>query len=288
MSHAGRRLAASLPVHSISEDSSSVAPRFLVGPIDEFGLGAADDVPHRHEFVELVLVSSGAGVHNIDLHAFEIEPPQLFLVAPGQVHHWEASEPVVGTLVLFREDFLVGSGGPPEHLISRLEGDVMRPDPRQLERVKRLLAAMHDEFVRPDPSQELALRNLLSLLLIECGRMVRPQEPPRRASLAQEYLRAVTRDVDASRTVADVAAQLCVTPGHLYEVVVADTGRTPGELLREATLREAQRLLARTTLSCAQVAAALGFDDASYFSRFFRREAGITPTGFRSAHGRAA
>lgn len=283
-----RRLASALPVHTINENSSSVAPRFLVGPIAEFGLGDAEGTPHRHEFVELVLVASGAGTHHVDLQAYEIGPPQVFLVAPGQVHHWEAREPIEGTLVLFREDFLAGSGGPPEHLASILDGEVMTPDARQLGRVERLLAAMRDEFASPDPSQEFALRNLLSLLLIECRRMARAPGPGRPAGLAHDYLRAIATHVDASRTVAEFAAQLCVTPGHLYEVVVTHTGRTPAELLREATLREAQRLLARTSLSCAQVASALGFEDASYFSRFFRREAGITPTGFRSVHDSAA
>lgn len=280
------RRAAALPVHTINENSSSVAPRFLVGPIAEFGLGDAGGTPHRHEFVELVLVASGAGTHHVDLHAHEIVPPQVFLIAPGQVHHWEARERIEGTLVLFREDFLAGSGGPPEHLASILDGEVMTPDARQLGRVERLLAAMRDEFASADPSQEFALRNLLSLLLIECRRMASTAERP--SGLAHDFLRAIAAHVDASRTVAEFAAQLCVTPGHLYDVVVAHTGRTPAELLREATLREAQRLLARTSLSCAQVASTLGFEDASYFSRFFRRESGITPTGFRSVHDSAA
>lgn len=288
MTSRNRRLAAALPVHTIDENSSTVAPRFLVGAIDEFGLGSAEDLPHRHAFVELVLVTSGAGLHHVDLQAFEIAPPQLFLIAPGQVHHWEAREPIEGTLVLFREDFLVGSGGPPENHAAILDGATMLPDARQLARVERLLAGMRDEFTHPDVSQELALRNLLSLLLIECRRMASSPGPTRPAGLADEFLRAVTARVDASRTVAEFAAQLCVTPGHLYDVVVTHTGRTPGEILRETTLREAQRLLARTTLSCAQVASTLGFEDASYFSRFFRREAGVTPTAFRSVHDSAA
>lgn len=285
MSSRNRRLSASLPTHSINASSSVVAPRFLVGAIEQFGLGSLGDLPHRHEFTEIVYVTSGAGTHHVDLHAFAIEPPQLFLIAPGQVHHWEADEPIAGTLVLFREDFLVGLA---ENLNVVLEGGAMRPDAERLVRVERLLAGMRDEFAHPDASQELALRNLLSLLLIECRRMADSPDPARPFGLVSEFLRAATANVNAARTVAEFAAQLCVTPGHLYEVVVAQTGRPPGEILREVTLREAQRLLARTTLSCAQVATELGFDDASYFSRFFRREAGVTPTAFRSVHVRAA
>jgi AraC family transcriptional regulator, transcriptional activator of pobA len=42
-------------------------------------------------------------------------------------------------------------------------------------------------------------------------------------------------------------------------------------------------MLLYTDESAARVAASLGFDDPSYFSRFFRRETGQTPKEFRGA-----
>ena len=52
---------------------------------------------------------------------------------------------------------------------------------------------------------------------------------------------------------------------------------------------EAQRLLSRTSLTGAQIATSLSFDDPSYFSRFFRRETGVTPSAYRqSMHATAA
>jgi AraC family transcriptional activator of pobA len=44
---------------------------------------------------------------------------------------------------------------------------------------------------------------------------------------------------------------------------------------------EAQRDLAYTTLSIKQIALGLGFGDAGYFTRFFQRLSGRTPTQWR-------
>jgi AraC family transcriptional activator of pobA len=52
-------------------------------------------------------------------------------------------------------------------------------------------------------------------------------------------------------------------------------------VLHALLMLEAQRDLAYTTLSIKQIALGLGFGDAAYFTRFFAREAGMTPTAWR-------
>lgn len=54
-------------------------------------------------------------------------------------------------------------------------------------------------------------------------------------------------------------------------------------VLHQRLLLEAQRDLTYTSLSVKQIAWSLGFADAAYFTRFFQRLAGRTPTQWRSA-----
>jgi AraC family transcriptional regulator, transcriptional activator of pobA len=53
--------------------------------------------------------------------------------------------------------------------------------------------------------------------------------------------------------------------------------------LHDRVLLEARRLLAYTAAPVAEVARDLGFDDPSYFSRFFARRAGQAPQDYRAA-----
>ncbi|WP_223692745.1 helix-turn-helix domain-containing protein [Leifsonia poae] len=274
------------PTHTIDATATSIASRFLVGAYETDGPGVWERLPHRHDFVELVYVRSGSGLHYVDADAVPIAPHQLFVIAPGQVHHWEPVEPVRGTLVLFREDFLTGVGGPDADTgVGVWETRALRPGPAERERLEHILAGLAAEAGMRDEHQELALRTLLTLLLVQCRRLSRDRSAdaltPRRG-LSAAFERIVRDRASASLTVAECARELAVTPGHLSEVVAVSTGRTPGEIIRGEVAREAQRLLARTELSCAQIAGQLGFDDASYFSRFFRRECGATPSAFRA------
>ena len=56
-------------------------------------------------------------------------------------------------------------------------------------------------------------------------------------------------------------------------------------MLQLRLLIEAERQLRYTSMSVAQVAFHLGFDDPAYFSRFFTRRMGLTPRAFRTHDG---
>jgi AraC family transcriptional activator of pobA len=59
-------------------------------------------------------------------------------------------------------------------------------------------------------------------------------------------------------------------------------GQRAKRLLDNVLVSRARRMLLYTDESAARVAASLGFEDPSYFSRFFRRETGQTPKEFRN------
>ncbi len=61
-------------------------------------------------------------------------------------------------------------------------------------------------------------------------------------------------------------------------------GVTPQRYLAELKMTHARRLLADSASPVCDIAAALGFSDANYFSRFFRRHEGITPLEYRQRY----
>ncbi|WP_166349696.1 helix-turn-helix domain-containing protein [Phytoactinopolyspora limicola] len=273
----------SLPVHSIVPPSGDTgSSSLLVGPIDAGGPAYLTSSPHRHDFTQIHYVTTGSGWHAVDAVRYRIEPPQVYLITRGQIHHWQG-EGVGGTQVLFRDDFLAGVGGPPtvHHDLYADGAAILHPDPRQLRRLERLLGEMREEYIASERGRLLALRHLLVLLLIHCRRMSPHPPSSPRSTLYRDFLRFAQSQPSVRHTVGSCAAQLGVTPGYLNDLVRHEAGTTAGRVLRTATLNEAQRQLVQTDRSCAQIAALLGFTDASYFSRFFRRETGNTPSEFR-------
>ncbi|WP_405856548.1 AraC family transcriptional regulator [Streptomyces sp. NBC_00090] len=289
------------PVHRLEVRLPDEVP-FAAGSFDAVGPLSRAAFPHRHTFYEIVHVTAGTGTHVVDLARWELRPPHLAVIVPGQVHHWENARDLDGTVVLFTEDFLLDHPGDRD-LLRRL-GD--RPwltlDGPTHTRTTGLMAELAEEYGHGADGFATVLRSLLRVLLVRTARLPGPGPGPgpgRGAAggagagpgagpgaVAEAFARLIARTGADHRSVRECAERIGVTPGYLTEAVRAATGRTAGALLREARTREAQRLLIGTGLSIRQVAARVGFDDPAYFCRFFRRETGRSPGDFRKHHDR--
>lgn len=97
---------------------------------------------------------------------------------------------------------------------------------------------------------------------------------------ALAYLRGnLHRDVTRDET----ARHAGVSPGHLSRLLVAHTGRSFRQLLRESRVARASELLVTTDEPLAVVAALSGYCDQAYFTNVFRRTKHFTPRQFREA-----
>ncbi|WP_313896022.1 AraC family transcriptional regulator [Streptomyces sp. YIM 98790] len=291
-----------VPLHRLEVPAPQVLP-FAMGTFDTIGPLSRAAFPHRHTFYEVTCVTSGSGRHVVDSAARPLLPPQLCAVVPGQVHHWADARRLRGWVVLFNADFLLAHPGDRE-LLHRLGGQPLLPlDGEQADAVTALLRELRREFLARAPGHLSVLQSLLHVLLVRAARWAeRPARPAaaagpagpagaarpaaageddRARALAREFLALLATPGAVAVPLAGHAARLRVSAGYLTEAVRKATGRPPGRLLREARTLEAKRLLAATDLTVRQVASRVGYPDPAYFSRFFRRETGMSPGDFR-------
>ncbi|MBW4719068.1 helix-turn-helix transcriptional regulator [Saccharothrix obliqua] len=274
--------AGELPMHRLEVPVPNALP-FSIGTFDSIGPLAQADFPHRHTFHEIVYVTGGTGVHVVDLARWELSPPHLCVIAPGQVHHWDTRD-LEGFVILFTEDFLIDHPGDRELLRRLSERPWLTLDAADHASLHGLVRELDHEYRARAEGVESVLRSLLHVLIVRAARLPEtPSAPPpaRTGAVAEEFARLAGRpDVDLW-SVRAYAERIGVTPGYLTEAVKAATGRTPSELVRESRAAEAKRLLARTDLTVRQIAGRVGFADPAYFCRFFRRETGVSPGDFR-------
>jgi AraC-like DNA-binding protein len=83
------------------------------------------------------------------------------------------------------------------------------------------------------------------------------------------------------RTAKDFALWLSVHVNHLNRALKETTGRTTSAIISARILSESKTLLTNTSWSIAEIAYSLGFEEASYFSTFFKKQTGLSPAGFR-------
>lgn len=122
---------------------------------------------------------------------------------------------------------------------------------------------------------DLFLRQIASLAEDSRGRV--------QNDLCSRFLDMVF-DRDAVVTgVSAYAVKLGVSPNHLNRVVKNGTGRSAGKWIDISRVTLSKQLLRQSGMPVIDIASRCGFDDQSYFSRFFKKCTGMTPSEFRSS-----
>ncbi|WP_431683415.1 helix-turn-helix domain-containing protein [Kitasatospora sp. KL5] len=281
-------LSPEIELHRLDVPDRGLLP-FAIGTFDTIGPLARAAFPHRHSFHEIAYVTRGRGCHVVDLVEHPLRPPQLCVVAPGQVHHWARAGGVAGWVLLFEEDFLLRHPEDAGLVRELAAAPPLCPDRAQDRVLTGLLADLEREHLAAEDGRPGVLQALLHVLLVRAVRALAGRPGTAAAArphpLVVQFRQLIADPARPDRTVASYARELGVSTGRLHELVREATGRTPARLVRQQQTLEAKRLLTSTDLTVRQVSVAAGFADPAYFCRFFRREVGLTPGEFRASEG---
>jgi AraC-like DNA-binding protein len=142
------------------------------------------------------------------------------------------------------------------------------------------------EFENKRQLQNSMLLAYLKVLLIYISRLYTEQytnaNPAADRELLKKFKALIAENFVDAHEVADYAAMLNLSAGHFSEQIKEQSGKTAIEHIHDRLLLEAKRLLFHTEYPVKEIAYRLGFEEASYFNRFFKRLANTTPLGYRS------
>ena len=288
----GERLA-DLPIADFDGASTSHLVGMVAASLAECALPESGWA-HRHTYYEIAFIAAGRGTHVIDCRPYPLQPSTLYFLRPDQVHSWNYGHRgfPAGYVLGFSEEFLLSQ--PHNAAVSRnpelfndLAAAAALPlTAAQTRRVLPIIRSIVSEYRAARPDYRSVMQAHLHILLALVHRMLPADAadfmPASRSdSLVRRFTELVSEHVAPRQSVRDCSRELGVTAGHLAATVRAATGHSPGEIIRRTQTVEAQRLLVHTDLNIAEIAYELGFGDAAYFARFFKRESGLTPGAFR-------
>jgi AraC family transcriptional activator of pobA len=259
----------------------------------------AHDHPHAHDFLVLACFEQGEGTIGLENQHWPVAAGDAFVIAPGEIvrmtehGHGRSLE---GWGVFFPADVIAsgmlgGSLGWGAHpllfpFVGRAAGGAqrLRVPPEQRAAWSEHVAAIERELREPrDGSSEAALAHLTLLLVsvarlsVDLGEDLRLRSEPLLAAVF-EFIETRYRQ---PISLADIAAAVGLTPGHLTTVVRRKTGRTAQQWITERRMTEARRLLRETNLTIDATAAHTGYRQPSFFIKQFRREHALTPAVWR-------
>lgn len=264
---------------------------------------------HRHRnLFQILLIASGGGTMSHEATTRAFAAPCAILV-PATVAHGFRFRPgdTEGFVVTFTEDVAQGLGERSGESLARLRALAADPvvpiaDAAEAARIAALFRALNEEHVWAREGYRLALRAHVALIAIAVARLAVGRErahahshahaaarsAPSLASAAPvvEALRGlVEAHFRTERQLAFYADKLAMTVDRLNDHVKRATGVTAGHLIRQRVVTEAKRQLVFTTQPIHEIGFDLAFADPSHFTRFFRKQAGMTPQAFREQGG---
>lgn len=245
--------------------------------------------PHKHDFYLAVLFTRGSGTHEIDFSSYKVKPGSLFLLSPGQTHNWKLSRDTDGYVFFHSPEFYNLNFRNRQirdypFFSSLYHSPLLQLKDKALKKTEALFAEILEEFEKNKPMKLQKLGALIDILYIELSRKYEATPEIAHHEGYQEKLRKLQELIDANyRTIkspAEYAEKMGMSEKHLNRICKTLLNKTTTDLITDRVILEAKRLLVQGGNSVAGIAGELGYFDASYFTRLFKKKTGETPASF--------
>lgn len=151
----------------------------------------------------------------------------------------------------------------------------------------RIMDEIKQELSKEDYWTEEMSRTKLKELIITASRAWLGRTPDQKGlgtiedELSRKFSQLVEANYHKLHGVSEYAELLHISPKTLHRKIVKEKGTSPNTFIKNRIILQAKRLLAHTDLSVKEISAQLGYDDQSYFVRFFKIQTGSPPLEFR-------
>ncbi len=248
--------------------------------------------PHKHDFYLTVLFTKGKGTHEIDFNTYDIKPGAVFMMSPGQMHNWSFSKGTEGYVFFHTKDFY-DSGFTKANLdtypfFQTLQNppviNLDKTDTKKLESLFKELVSEHEQQTYLKFEK---IHALVNLIYVELSRHYFPTIQISNESYLTK-IRTLEHLIDhyykTKKYPKEYAALMKLSEKHLNRMSKACLNKTTTELIAERIVLEAKRLLIHSAQTVSEIANELGYEDNSYFSRFFKKHTQQTPIQFLNSH----
>ncbi|MFD1470072.1 helix-turn-helix domain-containing protein [Hymenobacter caeli] len=264
-----------IPLHDLH------ANYFLIGQIEKAD-SVRFGVHHRHQFYEILWFTSNGQDHSVDFEDYPVCKNLVYFLAPGQVHAMPGPRPT-GFVIALAPEFV---NGIPEaylkHLFNLSVNEGIQLIDEQLPPLELLVRLLQLE--QAGGQHPLVVQSYVKAFLLHIYQATRETNPAvaqfsdkrlvTLSALIQQHYRE-------ERKTDFYADHLGLTPQRVNELLKEKWGYTITQAIHNQLILEAKRSISLCERSFKEIAFDLGFNEQAYFSRFFKKQTGITPEAFR-------
>tara|TARA_B100000809_G_scaffold266153_1_gene327573 strand:+ start:1829 stop:2686 length:858 start_codon:yes stop_codon:yes gene_type:complete len=249
-----------------------------------------ESLPHQHKFYQFLFFDKASGTHLIDDKEYVVKDKTIHFVSPNHIHHLRLSEGSSGFVCMFKEELFFAHNESNKFLeeIDLFSNWNMNPvlqiESDDFDDLNTLLFSLTKEFEGQKMRRTELILMWLKIFLINSSRIggERKDVPLSRKRLTIEgFLGLVDEFYSENLPVSFYAEKLNITTTYLSRLVNEVYGKSVSEFINERVVLEAKRIIRLSSKSIKEISFELGFEDPSYFSRFFKKHVQLTPVQYR-------
>lgn len=254
--------------------------------------------PHQHRhYFQIIFYSSGSSVVEIDGTKEKVNGPVAITIPPACIHGFRFQPNTDGYALTIAEPLLFEKVDTQNRdllklLLARSHIVRLHDDLDQVDVIEFILKMFDKEFHSQELGRTLMLQLLFHALMLLLRRQlietdeelvfdsVNAHSYNRYRTLVEMYFREHWQ-------VTEYTNRLGLSERKLNHICHIIENKSAIEIIHGRLLLEAKRQLIYTTGPIASLAFELGFRDPAYFSRFFKKNTGLTPGTYRYDHNRS-
>ncbi|HYS62699.1 MAG TPA: helix-turn-helix domain-containing protein [Paraburkholderia sp.] len=262
-----------------------------VGHVTERGRWRTE--PHAHPgYGQVIFVRSGRGVMNLEGSSVSFEGPCALLLPTECVHGLDYEVDADRWVVTIEVAYLTQVNAKLHEFIALWALPRVIPLSHSVEAGMEFCSLIHSlkQEVESDAvghvvGTEALLTTLLLMLVRETRLDGTGNESAIRNDIRQveRFRKLIDEHFRENLPLQDYASMMAVSLVQLRAACASAAEQSPTKMIHARIITEAKRNLIFGDMSVEQIAFGLGFADAAYFTRFFRKEVGQAPSQFRAA-----
>lgn len=243
---------------------------------------------HRHNFFLILVLEKGKGQHTIDFNPYSVNDYSVFFMRPGQVHELTLKNGCTGYIMQFSADFYSPHDQSTHQTFLKVSNkNYCSVKTGRFKRLFSIVTAIFQEYKEKQDKYKEVIKANLDIFFIELARQsknpstVSKNESPYAQERLEEFLHLVQTNITNTKQVAEYAEMMHLSTFQLNKITKEAIGKNCSQVINEQIILEAKRNLLATTSQVNQIAYDLGFEDPSYFIRFFKKQTHLSPEAFR-------
>lgn len=241
--------------------------------------------PHKKTVNDFVLILSGQMTKTIGLHTFKLQAGQFLFTPRNSITTTKnVTENLEGFYCHFSDEFIANNPSLKRGIRHSNFPDVQQLSRKEIINVQFLLERMVLLYrnSKQKCTDKKLIHSYLSTLITEISVISEEHISKNNIhTMVSRFNELVNARFKESRNVKFYADLLHISPNHMNKVIKRETGNSASEIINQLCILEAKVLLTQTNLDIGEIALELGFTDASYFSRYFKKHTTIAPTEYR-------